>query len=98
MYSLVSAPVLGFDLTRMGGGPATAEVLLHAMRLTPPALALMSEHLLADDVRAELWLEVETAAARMPTVSRGLDPAASSREDASADATASGTGDGSTAA
>lgn len=77
MYSLVSAPVLGFDLTRMGGGPATAEVLLQAMRLTAPALAIMSEHVLTDDVRADLWLEVETAASRMPTVSRGLDPAAS---------------------
>ncbi|WP_344129294.1 hypothetical protein [Luedemannella flava] len=81
----MSAPVLGFDLTRMGGGPATAEVLLHALRLTAPALAIMAEHLLADDARAELWLEVETAAARMPTVSRGLDPAVTSRDDPTGD-------------
>ena len=32
MYSLVSAPVLGFDLTRLGGGSATAEVMLRALR------------------------------------------------------------------
>ena len=33
MYSLVSAPVLGFDLTRLSGGSATAEVMLRGLRL-----------------------------------------------------------------
>ncbi|GAA2976269.1 hypothetical protein [Actinokineospora diospyrosa] len=61
MYSLVSAPVLGFDLTRMAGGPATAEILLTllghstaevealAERAAPqsPALSLARSHALA---------------------------------------------------
>ncbi|SES39663.1 hypothetical protein [Actinokineospora terrae] len=61
MYSLVSAPVLGFDLTRMVGGPATAEILLTllsrttadveaiAERAAPPspALSLARSHALA---------------------------------------------------
>ncbi|WP_146108115.1 hypothetical protein V5P93_002461 [Actinokineospora auranticolor] len=60
MYSLVSAPVLGFDLTRLEGGPATADILLTllaqstrdiealARRASPqtPALALARSHAL----------------------------------------------------
>jgi hypothetical protein len=69
MYSLVSAPVLGFDLTRLVGGPATAEVILRAMRLTTRDLPVLAEHLPDDSVRAELWLRVEEAAGRLPTIS-----------------------------
>ncbi|WP_026421657.1 hypothetical protein [Actinokineospora inagensis] len=61
MYSLVSAPVLGFDLTRMAGGPATAEILLTLLAQSTsgievlasraashtPALGLARSHALA---------------------------------------------------
>ena len=42
MYSLVSAPVLAFDLVRLPGGPEVADVLIRALALAPydvPALA-----------------------------------------------------------
>jgi hypothetical protein len=68
MYSLVSAPVLGFDLTRLAGGPAAADVLLRALRLTAPDLPVLAESLPDDSVRAELWLQVEEAARRLPTI------------------------------
>ena len=51
MYSLVSAPVLGFDLTRLGGGSATAEVLLRALRLAVGDLPVLAERLPDEDVR-----------------------------------------------
>jgi hypothetical protein len=68
MYSLVSAPVLGFDLTRLVGGPATAEVLLRALRLGSKDLPVLAESLPDDSVRAELWLQVEEAAGRLPSI------------------------------
>ena len=42
MYSLVSAPVLGFDLTRLSGGSATAEVLLRGLRLQDSDLQVLA--------------------------------------------------------
>lgn len=77
MYSLVSAPVLGFDLTRLNGGSATAEVLLRALRLGVGDLPTLAERLPHEDIRGPLWVEVETAARQMPTL-KGLkegDPA-----------------------
>jgi hypothetical protein len=77
MYSLVSAPVLGFDLTRLGGGSATAEVMLRALRLQLRDLPILAERLPDEGVRGPLWVEVESAARRMPTL-RGMkedDPA-----------------------
>lgn len=71
MYSLVSAPVLGFDLTRLGGGSATAEVLLRALRLGADDLPVLAERLPDEGVRGPLWVEVESAARRMPSL-RGL--------------------------
>jgi hypothetical protein len=79
MYSLVSAPVLGFDLTRLGGGSATAEVLLRALRLSVGDLPVLAERLPDEGVRGPLWVEVESAARRMPSL-KGLkadDPASS---------------------
>lgn len=38
MYSLISAPVVGFDLARMGGGDAVAQVLACALRLDEQGL------------------------------------------------------------
>lgn len=77
MYSLVSAPVLGFDLTRLEGGPAAAEVLLRALRLQIGDLPILAERLPDENARGPLWVEVESAARRMPTL-KGMskdDPA-----------------------
>ncbi|GAA4932410.1 hypothetical protein [Actinoplanes utahensis] len=77
MYSLVSAPVLGFDLTRLEGGPAAAEVLLRALRLKSGDLPVLAERLPDENVRGPLWVEVESAARRMPSL-KGMskdDPA-----------------------
>lgn len=64
MYTLVSAPVLGFDLVRMEGGAATAELLLAALALGPEDLPVLAAPLPTQSVRAELWLEVAAAAMR----------------------------------
>ncbi|MFI5895284.1 hypothetical protein ACIA5D_34805 [Actinoplanes sp. NPDC051513] len=79
MYSLVSAPVLGFDLTRLTGGSATAEVVLRGLRLQSADLPVLAERLPDEDVRGPLWVEVESAARRMPSL-KGMskeDPAGS---------------------
>ena len=79
MYSLVSAPVLGFDLTRLAGGSATAEVVLRGLRLQPDDLPILAERLPDEGVRGPLWVEVESAARRMPSL-KGMskeDPASS---------------------
>ncbi|GGJ82181.1 hypothetical protein GCM10010123_09880 [Pilimelia anulata] len=68
MYSLVSASVLGFDLTRLAGGSAVARVLLRALTLRHEDLPVLAAALPGPDRRAELWLEVEQAAARVPTI------------------------------
>ena len=68
MYSLVSAPVLGFDLTRLSGGSATAEVMLRALRLGVGDLPVLAERLPHEDLRGPLWVEVESSARRMPTL------------------------------
>ncbi len=77
MYSLVSAPVLGFDLTRLSGGSATAEVMLRGLRLQKGDLQLLADRLPDEGVRGPLWVEVESAARRMPSL-KGMgkdDPA-----------------------
>lgn len=48
MYSLISAPVLGFDLARLAGGAATAEILVAAMGLSPWQLGEFADHLPPD--------------------------------------------------
>ncbi|WP_127498461.1 hypothetical protein [Actinoplanes solisilvae] len=68
MYSLVSAPVLGFDLSRLTGGSATAEVMLRGLRLKAEDLSALAERLPDEDVRGPLWVEVESAARRMPSL------------------------------
>jgi hypothetical protein len=79
MYSLVSAPVLGFDLTRLSGGSATAEVVLRGLRLQASDLPVLAERLPDEGARGLLWVEVESAARKMPTL-KGMtkdDPAGS---------------------
>lgn len=68
MYSLVSAPVLGFDLTRLPGGAATAEVLLRSLALTDSDLHVLASFRLDDWDRLNLWQDVDDAARRRQTV------------------------------
>jgi hypothetical protein len=77
MYSLVSAPVLGFDLTRLSGGSATAEVVLRGLRLQTADLPILAERLPDEGVRGPLWVAIESAARQMPSL-KGMskdDPA-----------------------
>src|SRR5512142_1726809 len=62
MYSLVSAPVLGFDLVRLPGGSAVADVLLHGLTLTVSDMEIVSSGWVADWDRIDLWQDVQSAA------------------------------------
>jgi hypothetical protein len=62
VYSLVSAPVLGFDLTRLDGGAAVADVLLRALALTVDDLATVAAARSDDYERIAYWLDVDAAA------------------------------------
>jgi hypothetical protein len=62
MYSLVSAPVLGFDLVRLQGGSAAADVLLRGLLLTKSDLDGLARSRTDDWERAELWRDVDAAA------------------------------------
>ena len=77
MYSLASAPVLGYDLTRLTGGPATAEVLLRALRLDREDLLVLAGQLANDAIRVELWRDVAEATRLMPSLGTlaGTEPA-----------------------
>lgn len=68
MYSLVSAPVLGFDLCRLEGGAATAGILLRALSLTPDDLGALSRRLPDDGERLVLWQDIEHASRAVTTV------------------------------
>lgn len=72
-YSLVSAPVLGFDLTRLPGGSATAEVLVRALCLQHEDLVVLAGQLADEDTRGQLWLEVDAAAARVRDIHSIVD-------------------------
>ncbi|SHN42105.1 hypothetical protein [Cryptosporangium aurantiacum] len=90
MYSLVSAPVLGFDLTRIEGGAGVSDVLTRALSLGPDDLEVLAEHRADDGQRADLWAAVEIATTVQPTVrdvaglSRATDPATPVEKRASA--------------
>jgi hypothetical protein len=62
VYSLASAPLLGFDLTRLDGGKAVADVLLHALTLTADDLEIVAATAGDDWDRIPLWQDVEDAA------------------------------------
>jgi len=68
MYSLVSAPVLGFDLSRLPGGSAVADVLLRALSFTESDIDILSRNRLDDWDRLALWQDVDEAARRRGTV------------------------------
>jgi hypothetical protein len=90
VYSLVSAPVLGFDLTRLDGGAAVADVLLRALALTAEDLATVAAARGDDYDRIAYWLDVDSAARGR----RRLATAASSSGTAGSAGSAGGTGAG----
>jgi hypothetical protein len=68
MYSLVSAPVLGFDLSRLPGGSATADVLLRGLSITDSDMEVLAKFRLNDWDRLGLWQDVDEAARQRQTV------------------------------
>lgn len=62
MYSLVSAPVLGFDLTRLDGGASAADVLLRALTVTADDLPVIAAAQPDEWSRVGHWLDVDSAA------------------------------------
>ena len=62
MYSLVSAPVLGFDLVRLPGGSAVADVLLRGLSLTHSDVEIVASGWVTDWDRIDLWQDVQSAA------------------------------------
>jgi hypothetical protein len=68
MYSLVSAPVLGFDLSRLPGGSAVADVLLRTLSLTESDMDILSRSRLDDWDRLALWHDVDAAAQQRQAV------------------------------
>jgi hypothetical protein len=61
VYSLVSAPVLGFDLTRLDGGAAAADVLLRALTVAAEDLPVIAAAQPDEWSRVGHWLDVDSA-------------------------------------
>jgi len=68
MYTLVSAPVLGFDLVRRPGGHRVANVLVRALAADAEDLTVLAEAFGNDDQRDAAWLEVAAAVEAEPRV------------------------------
>jgi hypothetical protein len=89
VYSLVSAPVLGFDLTRLDGGAAVADVLLRALALTVEDLPTVAAARGDDYDRIGYWLDVDAAASgrrRLATAASSSGGSSAGANSASADA------------
>ena len=84
MYSLVSAPVLGFDLTRLDGGAAAADVLLRALTVTADDLPRIAAAQPDEWSRVGHWLDVDSAARTRRRVATRTGGAAKVAEGASA--------------
>ena len=83
MYSLVSAPALGFDLVRLDGGSAVSEVPLRGLSLTESDLDILASSRLDDWDRLALWQDVDDAARRRRTMRElSAETAAATAEDA----------------
>ncbi len=61
MYSLVSTPVLGFDLVRLAGGSRVAEVVLTALALRPEDLPVLAAAATPGAPHDGAWLDVASA-------------------------------------
>ena len=70
MHSLISAPVLGFDLARAPHGAQLAAVLRRCLALGPGDLAILAAGHRQDAARDEAWREVGLATTSAP----GLGP------------------------
>jgi len=74
-YSLVSSPVLGFDLVRLPAGDSAADVVIRALLAGPRELdVLASRHDAA--ARAAAWEVVRAAAAEVPQLTDVLSDVA----------------------
>ena len=74
-YSLVSSPVLGFDLVRLPGGDAVAGVLLHALTSTPRDLdTLAARH--DGPARERAWDRVREIVETVPRMDQVLSQVA----------------------
>jgi len=91
VYSLVSAPVLGFDLTRLDGGAAVADVLLRALALTAEDLATVAAARGDDYDRIAYWLDVDSAARGRRRLATAASSSGSAGTAGSAGATGAGT-------
>ncbi len=79
-YSLVSSPVLGFDLVRLPAGDSAAEVLLRALECGPREIDVLAAHHDAA-ARAEAWRTVRRAASAVPVITDVLDQVAAGLAD-----------------
>jgi len=74
-YSLVSSPVLGFDLVRLPAGESAADVVIRALRAGPHELdVLAARHDAA--ARTAAWQVVRAAAAEVPQITDVLSDVA----------------------
>src|SRR3712207_2513975 len=69
MYSLVSAPILGFDLSRIQGGSAVADILLRGLALTKSDIDILAGAAggVSGWTRIALWQDVDEAARKRQT-------------------------------
>jgi hypothetical protein len=74
VYTLVNAPVLGFDLARRDGGHLVADLLVRALCLGPDDLPALAAAHRDDADRDRAWLEL--AVEERTTVAHGLRLAA----------------------
>lgn len=73
MYTLVSAPVLGFDLVRMDGGDRVAAILVRALACTPDDLAVLARHYQDGPQRHRAWFDLTRAESRALEMRRVVD-------------------------
>lgn len=87
-FSLVSAPVLGFDLVRHPHGDAVAEVLLRALTAGPDDLEvfLAAHARLDEERRAAAWAQIRAQSERTWSNRRTSHPAFVADETATAEA------------
>jgi len=74
-YSLVSSPVLGFDLVRLPAGDSAADVVIRALRAGPRELDVLAARHDAG-ARAAAWQVVRAAAAEVPQLTDVLSDVA----------------------
>jgi hypothetical protein len=68
VYTLVSAPVLGFDLSRADGGARAAGILLRALAMEADDLRVLAAHHGDDADRLSAWVEVTRSGEAGPEI------------------------------